>query len=56
MPVYTPQQLSNRLKIFQSQTHFVSFLNKDILNALVNLFDTSNNDGDNTIFILSILN
>jgi hypothetical protein len=46
MPVYTPQQLSNRYNIFQSQTQIVSFLNKDILNALINLFDDSNIDGD----------
>lgn len=45
MSIYTPQQLSERNKIIQSQKHFGNFLNANITNALIKLFDMSYNNG-----------
>lgn len=45
MSLYTPQQLSDRNEIIQSQKHFGNFLNANITNALIKLFDMSYNNG-----------
>ncbi len=42
MVIYTPDELVKRNKIIQSQIQFGNFLDSDIINKLVNLFDANN--------------
>ncbi len=42
MPKYTPTELAKRNSIIKSQKHFIDFLDADIINKLVNLFDKNN--------------
>jgi hypothetical protein len=42
MPKYTPNELLQRDSIIKSHSKLISFLNADIINKLVNLFDENN--------------
>ena len=48
---YTPQELSDKIKVLKSQTLIYDFLTATVINRLIQLFDNSNN-ANNIITIL----